>query len=126
MGGGSAARVTKARSEQNRAPDQREVRAQLRRILASREFAASERMRRFLEFVVSQSLAGNTASLKEYTIGIEVFDRPATFDAAADPIVRVEARRLRSKLDHYYRREGRADEIVIELPKGGYAPRFHL
>lgn len=124
MGGGSAARVTKARSEQNRAPDQREVRAQLRRILASREFTGSGRMRRFLQFVVSQSLAGNTASLKEYTIGIEVFDRPATFDSAADPIVRVEARRLRSKLDRYYRREGRADEIVIELPKGGYAPRF--
>jgi serine/threonine-protein kinase len=93
-------------------------------MLASREFASSERMQRFLRFAVSECLAGNTKTLKEYTIGIEVFDRPASFDAATDPIVRVEARRLRAKLDRYYRGEGRADEIVIELPKGGYAPRF--
>jgi TolB-like protein len=105
-------------------PAQRHIRAQLRRMLASREFAGSERMQRFLRFAVSECLAGKTETLKEYTIGIEVFDRPASFDAATDPIVRVEARRLRAKLERYYGGEGRADEIVIELPKGGYTPRF--
>lgn len=108
----------------NAVPDAASVRAQLRRILASNEFAASERISRFLQFAVMETLAGRQGALKEYRVGIEVFDRPESFDSAIDPIVRVEARRLRSKLAKYYETEGRFDDMVIELPKGGYVPAF--
>ena len=62
--------------------------------------------------------------MKEYVIGVQVFDKESSFDPRADPIVRVQARRLRARLLRYYREEGRPDELVIELPKGGYAPTF--
>ena len=77
-------------------------------------------MTRFLRLVVARTLAGETAGLKEYSIGVEVFDRPESFDPGVDPIVRVEARRLRDKLKKYYETSGRHDELVIELPKGAY------
>lgn len=106
-------------------PDSGSVRAQLRRILASREFAASDRMCRFLRLVVTQALEETTESLKEYRLGLEIFDRPQSFDPGVDPIVRVEARRLRAKLAKYYSTEGRHDDILIDLPKGRYVPSFH-
>jgi serine/threonine-protein kinase len=81
-------------------------------------------MSRFLRLAVTETLAGKADRLKEYVYGLEVFDRPASFDPSSDPIVRVEARRLRSKLQHYYANEGRHDELVIELPKGHYVPVF--
>jgi TolB-like protein/Tfp pilus assembly protein PilF len=99
------------------------VRQQLERILANSEFAQSERMCRFLRLAVEYSLEDRACELKEYLIGVEVFDRPS-FDPRVDPIVRVEARRLRSKLDKYYEGEGSRDEILIGLPKGGYAAVF--
>jgi TolB-like protein/Flp pilus assembly protein TadD len=105
-------------------PDPGSVRAQLRRILASREFAASDRMCRFLRLAVIETLEGRSDDLKEYRLGLEVFDRPESFDPGADPIVRVEARRLRAKLAKYYGNDGRYDQVVIELPKGGYVPSF--
>ncbi len=83
-------------------------------------------MSRFLRLAVTETLAGRTDRLKEYVIGVEVFDRPVSFDPAADPIVRVEARRLRTKLEKYYRSEGRHDDVIIELPKGGYVPVFRM
>jgi serine/threonine-protein kinase len=101
------------------------VRAQLRRVLASSEFAASERMCRFLRLVVTETLEGRSGDLKEYRLGLAVFDRPESFDPGADPIVRVEARRVRTKLAKYYGSEGRHDDLVVELPKGGYVPSFH-
>lgn len=100
------------------------VRRQLERILSGTTFAGAGRMRRFLSFVVEETLAGRAERIKEYAIGLEVFDRPPAFDPRADPLVRVEARRLRAKLDSYYEREGRSDPIRIVLPKGGYVPRF--
>jgi TolB-like protein/Tfp pilus assembly protein PilF len=100
------------------------VRRQLERILANGEFAQSERMCRFLRLAVEYSIENRAAELKEYLIATEVFDRKASFDPRLDPIVRVEARRLRSKLAKYYEGEGRADEIVIDLPKGSYAAFF--
>ena len=103
--------------------DARAVRKQLERILANSEFAQSERMCRFLRLAVEYSLGNRAGELKEYLIGVEVFDRPA-FDPRVDPIVRVEARRLRSKLEKYYEGEGARDEILIALPKGGYAAVF--
>jgi len=99
-----------------------DVRRQLNRVLSSPVFTSSGRLRRFLEFVVERTLAGDGERLKEYVIGIEVFDRDATYDPRLDSIVRVEAARLRTKLAEYYAGDGRADPIVLTLPKGGYAP----
>jgi TolB-like protein len=81
-------------------------------------------MARFLEFAVEETLHGRGNEIKENVIGIHVFDRPSTYDPRVDPIVRVEARRLRVKLRAYYEREGKADELIIELPKGRYSPVF--
>jgi len=98
--------------------------AQLQRILSSGAFAQSERMCRFLRLVVEYSLENRGGELKEYLIGLQVFDRKSSFDARLDPIVRVEARRLRAKLQQFYEREGSEDEIRIELSKGNYAAQF--
>jgi len=106
------------------APDR--VRHQLERLLASPIFVGSARLRRFLEFVVEKSLAGEGDRLKEYVIGVEVFDRDAQYDPRVDSIVRVEAARLRAKLSEYYQGEGRDDAVVLTLPKGGYAPLIRL
>lgn len=100
------------------------VRDQLARILASPTFQQGDRLKRFLSFIVLEALAGRRNELKEYVIGVQVFGKEDTFDPRTDPIVRVQARRLRAKLVGYYREEGRADELIIELPKGGYAPVF--
>jgi serine/threonine-protein kinase len=100
------------------------VQAELQRILSSKVFARSERLSRFLRFVAQQALQGNTDTLKEYTLGVEVFDRRASYDPRLDPIVRVEARRLRTKLHEYYRTEGNADHVCIALPERGYSPVF--
>jgi len=107
-------------------PSGDDVRRQLDRLLASAVFANAGRMSRFLKFVVEQTLAGEGERLKEYVIGIEVFDRDATYDPRLDSIVRVEAARLRSKLAEYYAGEGRGDAVVLSLPKGGYAPAVTL
>jgi tetratricopeptide (TPR) repeat protein len=101
-----------------------EIRAQLDLILRSRTFIQSHRIRRFLQFVVEESLLGQPYRLKEYPIGLEVFDRREAFDPRVDSIVRVEARRLRYKLEEYYRTEGREDGIRIVLRKGSYVPLF--
>ena len=103
-------------------PDQ--VRAQLERILGSAGFAASERLRRFLRYVVERSLAGEAGQLKEYVVGREVFDRDEDYDPRLDSIVRVEAGRLRTKIDEYYHGPGRADDVIIRLQRGSYAPVF--
>src|SRR5271170_1637118 len=101
-----------------------EIRSQLERVLRSRAFFQSHRIRRFLRFVVEESLLGQPHRLKEYLIGLEVFDRREAFDPRVDSIVRVEARRLRYKLEEYYRTEGREDSIRIVLRKGSYVPIF--
>lgn len=100
------------------------VRAQVRRIVASSAFAASDQLKRFLEVAVERAAAGDPTRLKEYSLGVEVFGRPETYDPKGDPIVRVQARRLRAKLQEYYEGEGARDPIVIQVPKGGYVPSF--
>ncbi len=102
------------------------VRAQLGRILASEPFARSGRMKRFLEFIVEETLVGRADQLCEYAIGIAVFDRGPDFEPAIDPIVRNDARRLRLKLLEYYRHSHPrpVDQVLIDVPKGGYAPVF--
>jgi adenylate cyclase len=106
------------------AADRAAIVGQLERVLASRDFDASERNRRFLGFVVTAALEGRAEQIKAYTIGTEVFGRDAAFDPQTDPIVRIEARRLRRSLEHYYLTAGRSDEIVISIPRGSYAPLF--
>lgn len=102
----------------------RAVREQLERILRGETFGQADRLKRFLTFIVKAALAGHGAELKEYVIGVQVFRKEESFDPRTDPIVRVQARRLRAKLVRYYDEEGRTDPLTIELPKGGYAPVF--
>ena len=100
------------------------IQQQLERLLASATFRQVDRLKRFVSFVVFEAIAGRSDQLKEYVIGVQVFDKETSFDPRADPIVRVQARRLRARLVRYYQEEGRPDEVMIDLPKGGYAPAF--
>jgi TolB-like protein/Tfp pilus assembly protein PilF len=103
------------------------IHLQLERVSSSATFQQVDRLKRFLRFIVLETAAGRGDRLKEYVIGVEVFAKEASFDPRTDPIVRVQARRLRERLARYYRDEGAADSLLIELPKGGYAPVFkHL
>ena len=99
---------------------------QLEKILSSPSFANSARLSRFLRYIVEQAMNGRSHQLKEYMLGLDVFDRPESFDPRTDAVVRVEAGRLRSKLRGYYNSEGQEDPLVIELPKGSYAPTFTI
>lgn len=101
-----------------------EVQEELARILGSESFQKSPQLSRFLRFCVEETLAGQQDCLKEQVLGTDVFRRPAPFDPRLDPIVRVEARRLRSKLDQYYTGEGAADPVMISFQRGDYTPRF--
>ncbi len=92
--------------------------------MSSTTFQAVDRLRLFLQFIVSETAAGRGDALKEYVVGVHVFGKEASFDPRTDPIVRVQARRLRARLVRYSLEEGQSDEIAIELPKGRYAPAF--
>lgn len=105
-------------------PSPGEVRDQLERMLASQPFAASPRLRTFLRYVIDRALAGEAGQLKEYTIGADVFERGADYDPRIDSIVRVEAGRLRAKLDEYYEGEGTGDRVLVRIPRGSYVPQF--
>jgi TolB-like protein/Tfp pilus assembly protein PilF len=100
------------------------VQAQVEKILSSDLFANAGNLSRFLRFIVEQTLAGQGEHLKEYRIGVEVFGRGDRFDPKEDTIVRVQARNLRAKLANYYGSVGMKDPVIIELPKGTYAPVF--
>ena len=105
-------------------PPRQAIENQTARILASPVFSKSERMSRFLQFIVQRALDGRSEDLKEYSIALEVFDKEESFDPRIDPTVRSEARRLRSKLAEYYETAQDDDKIQIDLPKGAYAPVF--
>src|SRR4030095_7959839 len=98
------------------------TRAQLDRILSSTTFQQVDRLKRFLNFIVSEHLDGRSDELKEYVVGVQVFGKESSFDPRTDPIVRVQARRLRARLERYYAAEGQHDELIIELPTRGSAP----
>lgn len=106
------------------APGESDVRAQLDKIVASAAFTAAAQIAGLLRFIVEETLAGRHDRLKAYTIGLEVFQRPASFDPQTDSIVRVEASRLRRRLELYYLGDGRDDAVRIDLPPGTYVPRF--
>jgi Tol biopolymer transport system component len=98
---------------------------QLARILASQTFAKSRRLQDFLRYTVDRIKTGQGDTIKEYLLAVEVFDRKPSFDPRFDSIVRVQAGRLREKLEKYYATEGRGDTILIAVPKGAYVPTVH-
>jgi adenylate cyclase len=100
------------------------IRAHLADMLASVVFARADRISRFLRYAVEASLEGRTKQISEYSIAVDVYDRPQAFDSRIDGIVRVEAGRLRSKLREYYETAGKNSSIRIEFPKGSYSPIF--
>jgi tetratricopeptide (TPR) repeat protein len=100
------------------------VTAQLNRIVTGPPLSSSPSLCRFLRYVVEETLAGRNGSLKEYSLGVVVFDRGDEFDPRLDPIVRVQARNLRVRLAQYYAGPGTDDPVVIELPKRTYVPVF--
>ncbi len=100
------------------------IRAALDHILASDAFRSAPQLAAFLGFIVERSLAGRAAELKGYTIAVEAFGRSPDFDPQTDPIVRVEAGRLRKALVQYYAGEGAAEPLRIAIPVGGYVPSF--
>jgi TolB-like protein/Tfp pilus assembly protein PilF len=100
------------------------IRQELARLLASQTFHAAKAQKRFLWFVVEQTLAGCAQELKEYTVGVQVFKRGPQFDPRLDTIVRVEARKLRTRLAKYYETEGKLNPLRIALPSRGYVPTF--
>ncbi|HYM05076.1 MAG TPA: hypothetical protein VEU11_00810 [Terriglobales bacterium] len=102
------------------------VRAQVGKILTSKEFVHSDSLRRFLSYTVEKTLDGDPGCLKESLLGSMLFGRGDAFDPRLDPIVRVQAGKLRSRLQRYYEGEGRTDTLVIDFPKGGYVPVFHV
>jgi len=102
-----------------------EVRGALRRLVASADFPASARNRRVLAYITEKALQGRAAEITAYAVATEVFGRPAIFNPTTDPIVRIEAGKLRRDLEVYYLKSGAAEEIGIALPRGGYIPSFH-
>jgi adenylate cyclase len=100
------------------------IRSELHRVLQSPQFDASERNRRFLRYVIEEALAGRAGRIKAYNIATEVFGRDVNFDPQLDPVVRMEARRLRRALERFYLIDGRASTVRIAMPKGRYVPEF--
>ncbi len=113
-------------SSEPRSPSPDLILRELQRVLASAQFSKSERLSRLLRYLVENSIAGSSEKLKEYAIGIDVFDKDPSFDPRIDTNVRTEARRLRAKLSEYYESSGAEDSLRIDLPKGGYAPVFEM
>ncbi len=98
------------------------VRMELSRVLSSKTFQIAEAQKRFLRFAVEHTIAGSAGEVKEYTLGVHVFNRGERFDPRLDPIVRVEARKLRTRLTKFYEAEG--GQLRIQLPPRGYVPVF--
>ncbi len=107
-------------------PSEEAIRADLKSLLSSNIFSSATRSSRFLEYVVEETLAGKQEAIKESVLGSEVFDRVRDFDPRIDAIVRVEATKLRSRLEQYYQGEGAQASVEIEIPKGTYVPRFSV
>lgn len=110
-------------AEERVPPNADEVRAQVRRIVADPAFPGAGRCGAFLQYVTEETLAGRVKRIKGYTIAVEVFGRGEGF-SQDDPVVRIEAGRLRRALELYYLSAGHADPILIDIAKGGYVPTF--
>jgi len=101
-----------------------EILHQLQLIFADQTFAVSDILKRFLSFIVEETLEGRSNQIKEYTIGVNVLNKPHSFNPSQDAIVRIHAGRLRRALHYYYKGAGASDSIRIEMPKGSYLPYF--
>src|SRR4051812_16178761 len=101
-----------------------EIRAALQRMIGSDVFSRSPQLGAFLRFVVEAVLHGKANRIKAYTVGVEVLRRDTKFDPQLDPIVRVEATRLRRAIERYYAGPGATDHVIINLPRGSYVPTF--
>lgn len=98
--------------------------AQIERILQNKTLRLSEVQRRLLIYLAERSLAGEADDLKEYTIGIDAFGKPSSYDPRQESVVRMHVARLRLKLAEYYRTEGALDPIIVDVPKGGFKITF--
>jgi TolB-like protein len=116
--------IAKAKSLSRQGPTAEEILQQMERVLSSDEFHSPERGKKFVRFVVTETLGGRSQFLKAFTIANEIFGRETSFDAQNDPVVRIEAGRIRRGLERYYLVAGQTDAIVITIPKGGYVPHF--
>lgn len=105
-------------------PSVDEVRDQLATLVQRGSFQVPDRLVRFLEYIVNETLAGREQRIKAFTVAMDVFGRSSDFDAQTDPCVRTAAMRLRSELERYYLTAGRADLIMIDIPRGTYVPHF--
>jgi TolB-like protein len=108
------------------APTDEQIQAQAEKLLQATTFARSNRSRKLLKYLVDQTLAGNAKRLKQYSIATDALGRSSDFDPDTDPIVRLEASKLRRALDDYYLRSGSNDPVRISVPKGRYVPSFEL
>ncbi|HEY2857042.1 MAG TPA: hypothetical protein VGJ21_01335 [Terracidiphilus sp.] len=111
-------------AESNLVADAPRIREQLEKLLAHRLFSNSKRYPVLLAHIVEQTLLGHADDLKERTIGVEVFGKDPSYDANADPVVRITAKEVRSRLKQYYYDFSEPDELLIELPTGSYVPQF--
>src|SRR5215468_10828179 len=102
------------------------LQSQVQRILQSKAFRTSEVQRNLLSYLAEKSISGNADALKEYTVGLDVFAKPASYDPRQESTVRMHVARLRQKLGEYYRTEGVDDSIIVDLPKGGFKVNFEL
>jgi TolB-like protein len=102
------------------------IKAQLLRILSNPDFRATARQKKFLQFVVQKVLDGQADEIKGYAVATDVFGRNKNFDPKSDPIVSIEAKRLRRALEHYYLVAGGRDPLRIDIPVGSYVPHFHV
>ncbi len=105
---------------------QGEIQAQLDRLMRSKTFETSEVHRRLLQYLAEKTIRGEAERLKEYTIGLEAFGKPSTYDPRQDSIVRLQIGRLRQKLTSYYQSESAGDDVVISLPKGAFKLNFQV
>ena len=101
-----------------------DITAELERILGSDEFHGTPRTRDFLQYIVEEAVAGRGERIKGYSVAVSVFGRGEDFDPSVDPIVRIEAGRMRRALERYYLTAGAHDPVVIDVPKGSYVPQF--
>jgi adenylate cyclase len=105
-------------------PTKASISAQLQRVLTNPEFHATDMQKKFLKFIVSETLAGNSHEIKGYTVATRVFGRRADFDQNNDPIVSIHANKLRRALERYYLIAGQSDPLRFDIPKGTYVPVF--
>ena len=102
------------------------VRAQVDRLVRSKTFETSEVHRRLLQYLTEKAISGEAERLKEYTVGLEAFGKPSSYDPRQDSIVRLQAGRLRQKLAAYYESEAHGDDVKVSLPKGGFKLSFEV